>query len=236
MSTLLNLGPGKNGTTSMYTLLGNHTDIEACDPKEPQMIGCFRGRWVNKQWIKVKPEYSFDDPVQYYTVWKKENFVYMDATPGMFFRKEQRPTEAQRNNLKFDRYCLLFLIRDHVKYLSSTMWSSDSTEAIDRPEMAMYSTMLNIALRWMNKKDIFVTKLEEAESRQKEIYDWLKIDNVQKFKLKHQNSIMHNNRYGKESVKKYLKYNKLAHQELPRLQGLIDRDKENLEREWNITF
>ena len=72
--TLLNIGPGKNGTSSVHAFLGLHPEIEASDPKEPQMTYCHKEvdghideNYVPIWWAPDRSTFSFDRPDEYYT-------------------------------------------------------------------------------------------------------------------------------------------------------------------------
>jgi len=214
MTTLLNIGPAKNGTTSVFNFLGKHPEIELSITKEPLMEG-----------------YSMERPDEYYSLWRRDNKVWLDGTPGFFTKAATRFSIETAKSLKFDEIKLIYLIRPHFKYFISTMINMGTKIVMLLPEHYLYSNVLERTAKRLGKENIFVIRLDKVEEKQSEIWKFLNVDDdVYKYKLP-----VENESFIKDEMA-YIKWSKRLAGELKYgpLSNLISEDRERLKNEWNI--
>jgi len=212
MTTLLNIGPAKNGTTSVFNFLGKHPEIEPSIVKDPLMEG-----------------YSIERPDEYYSAWRRDNKVWLDGSPGFFTSGlKYQPKVAAK--LKFDEMKLIFLIRPHFKYFVSLMNELNSKIMMWLPEHFLYCHVLERTAKRLGKENIFVIRLDEVEEKQTELWRFLNIDEDHKCKM-----TLENESFIKDEMA-YIKWSKRLAGELKYgpLSNLISEDRERLKNEWNI--
>ncbi len=246
--TLLNLAPGKNGTTSVFEFLSNHPQIEASNPKEPQ-----------SGFQREFPIVTFKTPEKYYKVWEKDNDVYLDGTPGILCSTVRFSQEITKT-LKFNKYKLIYILRNHLKYYTSLLYTNGIIEPLLYPEHFLYSDQLDRAEKNLGKENIFVVKLDEIEERQKEIFTFLDIDH-HTFKFPHLNSSLDANKFQgrgpyaqqkrtyegfnwlkefharvqpKNGTELFIKCRKLVLKDENWLKEYFEKDKILLKEKWNV--
>lgn len=218
MTTYLNIGPGRSGTTSFYKMCYSHHNINTGIYKEPGLIFP-----TNSFYIRNWGEYNDSD-------------ILLDATPNL--PQIVSPIGFKRQFLTqyFKQWKYICLVRNPIKYYSSRLYINylfhlkeknnvkettnffndhlkdliDPTDAINFVDSLIcnshaktYSHLnqLNDARKIFDKKDIFIIPIEYFNVYKKDMFDFLDLDSETNLFYPHINSS------GLESLLKFkLKY------------------------------
>ena len=159
MKTLLNIHFSSCASTSLFRLLGNHPQIVPSKIKEPvEDIG-----WEN-----------------YYDQWDndfKDN-IYLDGTPKLFLKYD-----FEKQNLLFDRFCVICVLRNHIDYISSRMTVEQTQRQLNAVKYDLFHDHLDNLVKAVGRENMFIVNMKDIEENQKDIYEFLNISKDYFFKL-----------------------------------------------------
>jgi hypothetical protein len=194
--TYLNIGPAKNGTTSFFKMLSNHPQIHPSKVKEPGWFGYN----INENYNKFLELWDFNN-INY-----SRNYILF--TGEVMRLKYLKSDYLKLPNIK--KFKFIFILRNFNDYLLSFIFHNYVlTNIIDvdwyiKKNIFYYEYLENISKK-IGKENILIIHLNEIESNQTKIYDFLEIDNHYKFKLEHINPNSESTvLYKKELVRYYI--------------------------------